>query len=306
MTSSSQLIQFLTGLSDAYDHVRNQILLMDPLPSIGKAYSMILKVEKQREIHSNAPTFLPNGAMNVRSWGRGKQMASKTIEKRDKRSLLCEHCNKTGHDKESCFKIHGYPDWYKNLMEQRKKGVGAQERAFAAIDDSETSTQRDTDQQLADMIRSEVRRVIQEQTEFVDVNMAEYEDFVGLISLLLYVDDILVTGPYDSHIIEVKRYLDNLFTIKDLGEAKYFLGLEIARTSQGLIVTQTKYVTDLIEDMGLARAKTTTTLLPIGVKFIAEAGGALPNPSQYRRLIGRVLYLGYTRADISHATQQLS
>ncbi|KAK4383718.1 Retrovirus-related Pol polyprotein from transposon RE1 [Sesamum angolense] len=52
----------------------------------------------------------------------------------------------------------------------------------------------------------------------------------GLISILLYVDDILVTGPSDSHIIEVKRYLDNIFTIKDLGEAKYFLGLEIART----------------------------------------------------------------------------
>ncbi|KAL0336727.1 UNVERIFIED_CONTAM: Retrovirus-related Pol polyprotein from transposon RE1 [Sesamum radiatum] len=128
----------------------------------------------------------------------------------------------------------------------------------------------------------------------------------GLISLLLYVDDILVAGPSDSHIIEVKRYLDNLFTIKDLGEAKYFLGLEIARTSQGLKVTQTKYVTDLINDMGLARAKTTTTPLPVGVKFTAKAGGALSNPSQYRRLIGRVLYLGYTRPDISHATQQLS
>ncbi|KAL0444700.1 UNVERIFIED_CONTAM: Retrovirus-related Pol polyprotein from transposon RE1 [Sesamum latifolium] len=74
----------------------------------------------------------------------------------------------------------------------------------------------------------------------------------GLISLLLYVDDILVTGLSNSHIMEVKRYLDRLFTIKYLGETRYFLGLEIARTSQGLIVTQTKYVTDLIKDMGLA------------------------------------------------------
>ncbi|KAL0283164.1 UNVERIFIED_CONTAM: hypothetical protein Sangu_2906000 [Sesamum angustifolium] len=47
MTSSSQLIQFLMGLSDAYDHIRNQVLLMDPLSSIGTAYSMIRRVEKQ-------------------------------------------------------------------------------------------------------------------------------------------------------------------------------------------------------------------------------------------------------------------
>ncbi|KAK4383719.1 hypothetical protein Sango_2750200 [Sesamum angolense] len=64
MTSSSQLIQFLMGLSDAYDRIRNQILLVDPLPSIGKAYSAILRVEKKKEIHSNAPTFLSYGAMN--------------------------------------------------------------------------------------------------------------------------------------------------------------------------------------------------------------------------------------------------
>ncbi|KAL0456584.1 UNVERIFIED_CONTAM: Retrovirus-related Pol polyprotein from transposon RE2 [Sesamum latifolium] len=127
----------------------------------------------------------------------------------------------------------------------------------------------------------------------------------GLISLLLYVDDILVTGPSKSHITGIKGYLDQLFTIKDLGEAKYFLGLEIARSSQGLIVTQTKYMNDLVTDMGQTQAKFATPL-PVGVKLTIDAGGVLQDPSQYRRLIGRVLYLGYTRLDISHATQQLS
>ncbi|KAL0396038.1 UNVERIFIED_CONTAM: hypothetical protein Scaly_0052200 [Sesamum calycinum] len=50
--ASNQLMLFLMGLINAYDHVRSQVLLMDPLPTVGKAYSMFLRVEKQREVYS--------------------------------------------------------------------------------------------------------------------------------------------------------------------------------------------------------------------------------------------------------------
>ncbi|KAL0282041.1 UNVERIFIED_CONTAM: hypothetical protein Sangu_2974500 [Sesamum angustifolium] len=76
-----------------------------------------------------------------------------------------------------------------------------------------------------------------------------------------------------------KDIFDQLFTIKDLGEAKYFLGLEIARSPKGLIVTQTKYMSDLVSDMGLTQAKTTTTPLPVGIKFTIDSGGTFPDPS---------------------------
>ncbi|KAL0325823.1 UNVERIFIED_CONTAM: putative transposon Ty5-1 protein [Sesamum radiatum] len=85
----------------------------------------------------------------------------------------------------------------------------------------------------------------------------------GFIALLVYVDDILLTAPTLGLIQSVKDYLHSLFTIKDLGEARYFLGLEIARSSDGLYVAQNK-------------------------------------------LVGRLLYLGFTRPDISHSVQQLS
>lgn len=49
---SNRLMQFLMGLSDMYDSIRGQILLMEPLPNVNRAYSMILGVEKQREINS--------------------------------------------------------------------------------------------------------------------------------------------------------------------------------------------------------------------------------------------------------------
>ncbi|KAL0311655.1 UNVERIFIED_CONTAM: Retrovirus-related Pol polyprotein from transposon TNT 1-94 [Sesamum calycinum] len=124
--------------------------------------------------------------------------------------------------------------------------------------------------------------------------------------LLVYVDDILIAGNSEAMVIDVKKYLDSLFTIKDLGIAKYFLGLEIARSLQGIAVTQTKCISYILQDVGLLQAKTVTTPLLPGIKFSVEAGNALPNPAPYRRLIGRFLYLGFTKPDIAHATQQLS
>ncbi|XP_011079193.1 uncharacterized protein LOC105162772 [Sesamum indicum] len=65
--ASYQLIQFLMGLNDIYDHVKNQILLMDPLPTAAKAYSMVHKVEKQRELNSEGTELESEGVMAVQA-----------------------------------------------------------------------------------------------------------------------------------------------------------------------------------------------------------------------------------------------
>ncbi|KAL0388931.1 UNVERIFIED_CONTAM: Retrovirus-related Pol polyprotein from transposon TNT 1-94 [Sesamum radiatum] len=102
---------------------------------------------------------------------------------------------------------------------------------------------------------------------------------------------LVAKGKLEAMILDVKEYLDSLFTIKDLGIAKYFLGLEIARSLKGIAVTQTTYISDILQDVGLLQAKTVTTPLPPGIKFLVEAGNALPNPAPYRRLIGGPLEL---------------
>ncbi|KAK4400359.1 Retrovirus-related Pol polyprotein from transposon RE2 [Sesamum angolense] len=119
-----------------------------------------------------------------------------------------------------------------------------------------------------------------------------------LIALLVYVDDILVTAPTEILIQEIKGYLDRLFSIKDLGPAKYFLGLELARSPQGLIATQNKYALDIIKDVGLLQGKSVTTPLPPGLKFGTESGGALQDPDwaacplSRRSLTGYCIFLG--------------
>ncbi|KAL2231133.1 uncharacterized protein LOC110012714 [Sesamum indicum] len=129
---------------------------------------------------------------------------------------------------------------------------------------------------------------------------------VNLIALLVYVDDILITSASENSIMIVKNYLDKLFTVKHLGNAKYFLGLELAHSKQGLVVTQHKYAQDIIKDVGLKNGKNSTTPLPPGLKLSADAGAALTDPSRYRRLVGRLLYLGFTRPDLCYVVQQLS
>ncbi|KAL0458744.1 UNVERIFIED_CONTAM: Retrovirus-related Pol polyprotein from transposon RE1 [Sesamum latifolium] len=115
----------------------------------------------------------------------------------------------------------------------------------------------------------------------------------GLLVLLVYVDDVLITGPSEIHITTAKKFLDLEFTIKDLGRAKYFLGLEMTHSADGLLVTQHKYVRDIIKDVGLSSCKPANTPLPLGVKLSSHTTPLL-DPGPYRRLVGRLLYLSFT------------
>ncbi|KAK4397721.1 Retrovirus-related Pol polyprotein from transposon RE1 [Sesamum angolense] len=128
----------------------------------------------------------------------------------------------------------------------------------------------------------------------------------SFLALIVYVDDVLLTGDSLDSLSSVKHYLDDLFTIKDLGHAKFFLGLELARSTHGTFITQKKYLMDIVWDCHLEEAKPAATPLPVGIKFDASTGPALPSPDRYRRLVGRLLYLDFSRPDISFAVQQLS
>ncbi|KAL0434903.1 UNVERIFIED_CONTAM: Retrovirus-related Pol polyprotein from transposon RE2, partial [Sesamum radiatum] len=129
---------------------------------------------------------------------------------------------------------------------------------------------------------------------------------LNFVALLVYVDDVLVVSPSLALITSVKDYLHSLFTIKDLGIARYFLGLQIARSTAGLSLTQTKYIHDILTDTGLLSTKSVATPLPQGIKLCSDSDSLLSDPEPYRRLVGRLLYLGFTRSDISYGVQQLS
>jgi len=119
----------------------------------------------------------------------------------------------------------------------------------------------------------------------------------------VYVDDLLITGDDTQFISHIKAQLHQAFTIKDLGLARYFLGIEIARSSAGTFLNQRKYISDILTDAGLTAAKPAKFPMAKGLKLSTETGELLADPAAYRRIIGRLLYLTLTRPDISYVVQ---
>ncbi|XP_031112015.1 uncharacterized protein LOC116015989 [Ipomoea triloba] len=126
------------------------------------------------------------------------------------------------------------------------------------------------------------------------------------MALLIYVDDILVEGTDSHQITKLKQFLDKTFKIKNLGHLNYFLGLEVYRTSEGLNLCQRKYALEILEENGFLDAKPAQTPITARKKLTSLEGTLLDKPEQYRRLIGKLLYLTNTRPYISYAVQQLS
>ncbi|KAL2238132.1 UNVERIFIED_CONTAM: hypothetical protein Sindi_1004900, partial [Sesamum indicum] len=89
-TEAGHLIQFLMGLNDSFDGVRSQILVMEPLPHVDKAYSMVMRVERQRQIHLESMDTGVNTTMYVRNVEHDRRYVYKTFGKKkvtDKRHL---------------------------------------------------------------------------------------------------------------------------------------------------------------------------------------------------------------------------
>ncbi|XP_019180099.1 PREDICTED: uncharacterized protein LOC109175304 [Ipomoea nil] len=125
----------------------------------------------------------------------------------------------------------------------------------------------------------------------------------NFVALLIYVDDVIVARPNLSQVQQIKRNLDTVFQIKDLGTLRFFLGLEIARNSKGISMTQRKYTLELLEEAVFLQCKPAKTPMVTSIKLSKTSGNKLQDVTQYRRLVGKLLYLTSTRPDISYATQ---
>jgi len=97
----------------------------------------------------------------------------------------------------------------------------------------------------------------------------------------------LITSDDDNGIIDIKRALDSAFTIKDLGLARYVLGIEVSRYPHDTFLKQRKYILDILQDADLMGVKPTRFPLPRGLKLSLDKGDVLPDPESYRRIIGK-------------------
>ncbi|KAL0641316.1 hypothetical protein Bca4012_103701 [Brassica carinata] len=132
----------------------------------------------------------------------------------------------------------------------------------------------------------------------------------SMIALLVYVDDIIITGSDKQGIIATKEFIKSMFEIKDLGEMKYFLGIEICRSKEGLFMSQRKYTLDLLKGAGAYGGKTARMPMEDGYKVPREGeiedSKPYQDPKLYRKLVGKLIYLTITRPDICFAVNHVS
>ena len=119
-----------------------------------------------------------------------------------------------------------------------------------------------------------------------------------LVFLLLYVDDIIVTGNHPSLIASLIATLGQDLDLKDLGKLHYFLGLQFDYTSTRIFVHQSKYATDLLHKFSMSECKPCKTPCIPNAHLVANDSPLLHDPTAYRSMVGhlplmQLNYVGY-------------
>ncbi|GJZ46009.1 putative RNA-directed DNA polymerase [Tanacetum coccineum] len=133
----------------------------------------------------------------------------------------------------------------------------------------------------------------------------------NMVILLVYVDDIIITGNNVDEINKFKNLLSSKFLIKDLGELKYFLGIEVIKHDNGLSFSQRKYCLELLNEFGMLGCKPASTPIEVSQtkvngKILAKDDYPLVSFGNFQKLVGKLIYLTMTRPDISYAVHKLS
>lgn len=125
------------------------------------------------------------------------------------------------------------------------------------------------------------------------------------IFMLVYVDDIIVTGNSSSHIQQLVSQLHEQFSLRQLGQLDYFLGIEVPHLSNGgLFLSQTKYIRSLLAKTNMSDVKSLLTPMVTNLKLTRLGSNYLQDPTYYRSVVGALEYATITRPEISYAVNK--
>jgi hypothetical protein len=129
-----------------------------------------------------------------------------------------------------------------------------------------------------------------------DTSLFFYNNGKHSIFVLVYVDDIIVVSSSPEATKTLLSDLQKEFALKDLGDLHYFLGIEVKKARDGLVLSQQRYATDILARSGMSRCKAIDTPLSSTEKLSAYEGNALgpDDCTKYRSVVGALQYLTLT------------
>ncbi|XP_015165149.1 uncharacterized mitochondrial protein AtMg00810-like [Solanum tuberosum] len=139
-----------------------------------------------------------------------------------------------------------------------------------------------------------------------DTSMFVRHSASGILVLLLYVDDIILTGSHSPLLDQFISLLSSQFSMKDLGELHYFLGVQVVCSSDSLHLSQQKYISDFLLKFHMHTCKPVGTPLASRTTICLVDGELLPEPSEYMSMVGVLQYLTLIRPDIAYVVNVVS
>ena len=122
----------------------------------------------------------------------------------------------------------------------------------------------------------------------------------------MYVDDLIITSNDDLVVTHIITRLDSNFSTKDLGVLSFFCGVEVIRDTNGLFLTEQKYIVNLLTKHNMLDSKPVSTPLAMGTSLTIHYGASLVYAPMYHRVVGCLQHLQMTRPDISFVVNKLS
>ena len=127
-----------------------------------------------------------------------------------------------------------------------------------------------------------------------------------ILIVCLYVYDLIYASSKQEMVEEFKRRLMAEFEMSDLGLMRYFLGIQVKQSKEGIFISQEKYAEDLLKKFNMINCKPMGTPMALTEKLFKEDGEQKADPQVFRSLVGSLIYLTNTRSDIVYVVGVVS
>lgn len=136
------------------------------------------------------------------------------------------------------------------------------------------------------------------------IGLFVYKRASAVVYLLVYVDDIILTGNSNQLIKQLIHQMDSVFSLKQLGALDYFLGIEVKTLSNGsLLLTQGKYIRDLLSKTNMLEAKSLPTPMITSCNLNKTGSNPVADATLYKSVVGALQYATITCPDITFTSE---